>query len=694
MRSNEPDVAGVVGKVAQGAVDAGFVYVTDVEATEGKLKAIDLPGGPQAAGGVRCRRGQGREASGAGAAVRRRAAGRRGQRGARRAPASCRRPGVNWFTALLWAALAVVLAFLVLPVVAIFVDVGPRRADRVAGRSGGGRRARGCRCGRRWPPWRSSSSFGTPAAWLLATRSFRGRELVITLVELPLVLPPAVAGIGLLAAVGPSGLLAPLGISFTLSTAAVVVALTFVAAPFYLRQAQSAFAALDRSWLDASRTLGAGEARTLARVAIPAALPGLSAGLALAWGRALGEFGATLMFAGSFQGVTQTVPLAIYERFATDFTGALGLSAVLVCVSGGAAARGQVRASVLRIELTTARAGLSLALEVGEGECVALAGPSGAGKTTVLQTVAGLFGPSGASSRAGRTSGSTPRRGVCVAAGAAALRLRVPGLRAVRAPERVAQRRLRNLRTASVENARMRICERFGLTAARGGQAGRALRRRTAARGARAGSGARSGGPAARRAVVRARPAHARFGHARAARRSARNAHPVTVGHARLRRGGTIRRPRRRARRGRVVQLGPPAELSARPASAFVADFTGAVVLTGVASPGPRRADAGRARRRRDDRQHRRGERAGRREPVPVGDRARGRQRAPSSAQNHLDAEVVSITEIGGRARVGLLAGQPLVAEVTVASVHASASRPGARVMATWKAAATRLTPR
>ena len=115
---------------------------------------------------------------------------------------------------------------------------------------------------------------GTPAAWLLATRSFRGRELVVTLVELPLVLPPAVAGIGLLAAVGPRGLLAPLGVSFTLSTAAVVVALTFVAAPFYLRQAQAAFGALDQTWLDASRTLGASEARTLVRVAIPAALPG------------------------------------------------------------------------------------------------------------------------------------------------------------------------------------------------------------------------------------------------------------------------------------------------------------------------------------------------------------------------------------------------------------------------------------
>ena len=150
-------------------------------------------------------------------------------------------------------------------------------------------------------------------------------------------LPPAVAGIGLLAALGPNGVLGGLiedaGIQLVLTTAGVILALTFVAAPFYLRQAQAGFEAVDRTWLDASRTLGAGEARTFLRVAIPAAGPGLIAGFALAWGRALGEFGATLMFAGSFRGITQTVPLAIYERFSTDFTGALALSAVLVAVS-------------------------------------------------------------------------------------------------------------------------------------------------------------------------------------------------------------------------------------------------------------------------------------------------------------------------------------------------------------------------
>jgi molybdate transport system permease protein len=170
---------------------------------------------------------------------------------------------------------------------------------------------------------------GTPAAYLLATRGFRGRAVVITLIELPLVLPPAVAGIALLAVAG------DLHLGLPLTTAGVVVALVFVSAPFYLRQAIAAFEAVDPTLLDASRTLGASPARTFARIAVPTALPGLVAGTALALGRALGEFGATLMFAGSFQGVTQTVPLAIYDRFATDFTAALALSAVLVAVSAG-----------------------------------------------------------------------------------------------------------------------------------------------------------------------------------------------------------------------------------------------------------------------------------------------------------------------------------------------------------------------
>jgi len=242
----------------------------------------------------------------------------------------------RWFPVLLVVALCVALVFLTLPVVAIFVDTGPLDLISSLGEEG-------ALDALRLSLFCSAVALaiivlvGTPAAYLLATRRFRGRTLIITLVELPLVLPPAVAGIGLLAALGPKGVLGGLiedaGLQLVLTTTGVIVALTFVSAPFYLRQAQAGFEAVDRTWLDASRTLGASQARTFLRVAIPAAGPGLIAGLALAWGRALGEFGATLMFAGSFRGITQTVPLAIYERFSSDFTGALALSAVLVAIS-------------------------------------------------------------------------------------------------------------------------------------------------------------------------------------------------------------------------------------------------------------------------------------------------------------------------------------------------------------------------
>jgi molybdate transport system permease protein len=242
----------------------------------------------------------------------------------------------GWFGALLVAALTAALLFLILPIVAIFIDTGPLDLVSSLGEEGALEALRlSLFCSA--VAVATIVLVGTPAAYFLATRRFRGRAAIITLVELPLVLPPAVAGIGLLAALGPKGVLGGLvedaGIQLVLTTAGVIVALTFVAAPFYLRQAQAGFEAVDRAWLDASRTLGAGEARTFARIAIPAAGPSLISGLALAWGRALGEFGATLMFAGSFRGITQTVPLAIYERFSSDFTGALALSAVLVAVS-------------------------------------------------------------------------------------------------------------------------------------------------------------------------------------------------------------------------------------------------------------------------------------------------------------------------------------------------------------------------
>jgi molybdate transport system permease protein len=178
---------------------------------------------------------------------------------------------------------------------------------------------------------------GTPAAYWIASRRGTVRDVVVTLVELPLVLPPAVAGIGLLVAFGRLGLLGgtmeALGVDIAFTKVAVVLAVTFVASPFYLRTAVAAFEAVDPTLPAAARTLGAGPARVFFRVALPLAAGGLGAGAALAFARGLGEFGATIMFAGSLQGVTQTLSLAIYEQFDLDFDVALAISALLIVVS-------------------------------------------------------------------------------------------------------------------------------------------------------------------------------------------------------------------------------------------------------------------------------------------------------------------------------------------------------------------------
>lgn len=245
-----------------------------------------------------------------------------------------RRPST--FAILCGIALVVVVLFLVLPLVAVLTDTAPQRL---------------------WASLTTSASLtalgislagaatavafvvllGTPAAYFLATVRFPGRTAVITALELPMVLPPAVAGIGLLAAFGPQGIfggtLADVGVQLPFTFAAVVVALAFVAGPFHLRQAHSAFLALDPALLDAARTGGARESGVFFRVAVPLAAPGLGAGATLTFARALGEFGATLMFAGSLAAVTRTASLEIYARFGTDFPGALALSAVLIVVS-------------------------------------------------------------------------------------------------------------------------------------------------------------------------------------------------------------------------------------------------------------------------------------------------------------------------------------------------------------------------
>jgi len=173
-------------------------------------------------------------------------------------------------------------------------------------------------------------ALGTPTAYLLATRRFPGRSLAISLIELPLVLPPAVAGIGLFTAFGRMGLIST-NVAFT--QAAVVVAVAFVSSPLYVRPAIATFEAVDPDLVAASRTLGAGPVRTFARVVLPLARAGLAAGLALSFARGIGEFGATIMFAGSLQGLTQTLPLAIYAEFNQSFDAAVAMSALLVLFS-------------------------------------------------------------------------------------------------------------------------------------------------------------------------------------------------------------------------------------------------------------------------------------------------------------------------------------------------------------------------
>lgn len=241
------------------------------------------------------------------------------------------------FSLVLWVAVVLALGFLLLPIAAIFLRVPPLELIERMG-SDVALDALAVTLKTNLVANALILLLGTPAAYLLATRRFRARPLVITLVELPLVLPPAVAGIGLLAAFGRVGLLGGslevLGLSIPFTQTAVVLAVTFVAAPFYLRSAIAAFEAVDPDLTGAARTLGAGPARTFARVALPLAMGGLGSGAALAFARGIGEFGATIMFAGSLQGVTQTLSLAVYEQFDVDFDTALAIGAELVIVSG------------------------------------------------------------------------------------------------------------------------------------------------------------------------------------------------------------------------------------------------------------------------------------------------------------------------------------------------------------------------
>ncbi|HUF36062.1 MAG TPA: ABC transporter permease [Gemmatimonadales bacterium] len=180
-------------------------------------------------------------------------------------------------------------------------------------------------------------SCGLPVAYLLATRTFRGKRLVEILVDLPMVLPPTVAGLALLLAFGRTGLagrgLAFFGIAIPFTTLAVVLAQAFMAAPFFVTAARAGFRSVDRRYLDAAATLRASEPVTFVRVMIPLSAPALLAGAGMAWARALGEFGATITFAGNLPGRTQTMPLAVYVALQEDLELAVTLSLILVVMS-------------------------------------------------------------------------------------------------------------------------------------------------------------------------------------------------------------------------------------------------------------------------------------------------------------------------------------------------------------------------
>jgi molybdate transport system permease protein len=175
---------------------------------------------------------------------------------------------------------------------------------------------------------------GTPLSWWLWTHPGRTQRAIETVVALPVVIPPAVAGLALLLAFGRRGLLGGV-LPLSFSTAAVVLAQVFVSAPFYVQGATAAFRALDPRVLVVARTLGARPARIFFRVTVPLARAGLVAGAAMSWARALGEFGATLMFAGNLPSRTQTLPLAIYTALESDLRAAQALALLLVVVAFG-----------------------------------------------------------------------------------------------------------------------------------------------------------------------------------------------------------------------------------------------------------------------------------------------------------------------------------------------------------------------
>jgi molybdate transport system permease protein len=229
------------------------------------------------------------------------------------------------------------IAFLVLPVVGLLVrtpwsDLGPRLAAPGVGEAL--RLSLVCATSATL----LSLLMGVPLAWVLARSRIRGRSLLRALVTIPLVLPPVVGGVALFLVLGRQGLIGRwlyehFDVTIPFTTTAVVIAETFVAMPFLVISVEGALRAADARFEDAAATLGAGRWTTFRRVTLPLVSPGIAAGAVLCWARALGEFGATITFAGNYPGTTQTMPLAVYLALQEDPEAAIALSLVLLVVS-------------------------------------------------------------------------------------------------------------------------------------------------------------------------------------------------------------------------------------------------------------------------------------------------------------------------------------------------------------------------
>ncbi len=248
------------------------------------------------------------------------------------------RPRVTVQAALFAVCALAFVLFLLLPLVAIFWRSLPNGALFAAVRLPVVRDALGLSLVTTAVALGATILLGTPVAYLLARYRFPGYRLLDSLIDLPMVLPPSVAGLGLLIAFGRRGLLGEpleaIGVTLPFTTVAVVMAQCFVAAPFYIKAAKAGFAGVDRELEMVAEMYGASGWYTFTRITAPLAFPSLLGGAVMTWSRALGEFGATIFFAGNRQGITQTIPLAIFqEEQASHFETALAMSAILVAAS-------------------------------------------------------------------------------------------------------------------------------------------------------------------------------------------------------------------------------------------------------------------------------------------------------------------------------------------------------------------------